>query len=157
MDQTAVNNVNANQSERPAPPPPEHVLNFPEAILPIDPHHGVDTTYRKLFVGGLAWQVQQPPASRASTDSCRHCHNRRKHAPIRPLRHSGPPALPFPPLPAAPHIRAVKANAAAAAAVAADELREPATAFLRLRGECRPLPPSLSLYIIMYIHIRLGI
>ena len=36
--------------------------------MSIDPHHGIDTTYRKLFVGGLAWQVrpeQQPDAATA--------------------------------------------------------------------------------------------
>jgi len=25
--------------------------------LNIDPHHGADTTYKKLFIGGLAWQT----------------------------------------------------------------------------------------------------
>ena len=29
----------------------------------IDPHHGIDTTFRKLFVGGLAWQVCLCPSA----------------------------------------------------------------------------------------------
>ena len=66
MEQLSGNN-DLVQLNRPVPTP-EQGLEFPEANMSIDPHHGIDTTYRKLFVGGLAWQVrpeQQPDAATA--------------------------------------------------------------------------------------------
>ncbi len=63
MEPTIVDHAPPAHEERPVAPPSEPPIEFNEPILSIDPHHGIDTTYRKLFVGGLAWQVRDchPP------------------------------------------------------------------------------------------------
>ena len=56
----------AHEAEASQPDLPDEDEDAPSAADPtepslsfvIDPHHGVDTTKRKLFVGGLAWQVR---------------------------------------------------------------------------------------------------
>ena len=139
MEPPSAINASTVQTERLAPAAgSEPTLDFHEAILSIDPHHGIDTTYRKLFVGGLAWQVRAA-APHAAT-------------PPPLLNGSFLTPLGTPAPPARRHTRAAAAARGTAnahsgadfdplpmlACVRADELREPAAAFFRLRGESPP-------------------